>query len=894
MKATLSLPTSDARKHVSFCVFMLLLTCASAVRVQAQVSFYQTPTIPFGGGVTADINGDGKPDLLGFDGTVLLGKGDGTFTQKPSLHLTGFPPIGIGDVNDDGKPDVVAVNGNNLGVYLGNGDGTFQPVINTDVGSSFSYLGVSDVNGDGKADVVAVNNSGVFVFLGQGNGTFNIGAHYSMSMNTYQVVFGDFNGDGKLDVAIATLGFVSVLLGNGDGTFKPPVTSTGVAVPIDMAAGDINGDGKLDLVLENLCSGSCSPTVYSLLGNGDGTFGAPGNPLVSLDYGLLSLIDLNGDGKADLVEASFSAQVFLSNGDGSFRPGRSYYLDAFLFTPTNIVSADFTNDGKSDVVIRGKMMLGNGDGTFQAQPAAAPGGVAAATGDFNRDGNPDLAVLSGSAVQIFLGDGTGVFSLAHTYSFTQQLTQGPASITSVDLNGDGNLDLIIPTIDTAAQTWSLTVFLGNGDGSFGSEIITMGGSGIAPLITVADFNSDKKPDVAAIMDGGTSGSADSLYVLLGNGDGTFAAAVSYYAGSITNSVVAADFNNDSKIDVAVSDFQVGDTGPPSLALLLGNGDGTFQPVKFLPNINVVSATADLNGDGNADLVSTGIIYMGNGNGTFQTVPQPQLGDTIVAVSDINGDGKLDLVLVGYSLSVALGYGDGTFGNPIVIDTVNCRDCDGGNIDFSAVADFSRGHLPDIAMGGNETFDDFEIVTWRNTTQGQAGLDFQISASAFSPGSVTAGASATSTVTTTPLNGFNRMVSLSCSISPTVTPAPTCTLPSSVQMTGGKVAQVQLTVATIGPMTTEAVSRPDFPPGSAPYVWTAVLLASAILFVGRRLPAMARPLMVLAFLSLVGCGGGGGGSSSHTAPGTPSGTYTVTVTAKASTVSSNTNLTIVVQ
>ena len=892
----------NPRRYAPFCVVVLVLTCASTVLVQGQVSFYTTPTIPFGGGVTADLNLDGKPDLIGFDGTVLLGKGDGTFTQKPSLHLTGFPPMGIGDVNGDGKPDVVAVNGNNLSVYLGNGDGTFQPVVNTDVGTSFSYLAVADVNGDGKADVVALDSSSLFVFLSKGDGTFSMGAHYSLTVSVSQVVFADFNGDSNLDVAIASLSTgangVTVFLGNNDGTFKPPVTSTGVANPASMAAGDINGDGKLDLVLENsVCKASCSVTVYTLLGNGDGTFGAPGNPLALPNPALLTLVDLNGDGKADLVAGiTLFAQAFLSNGDGSFRPGRSYYLDPFVggSSNSNIVSADFNNDGKPDVVIADKMMLGNGDGTFQATPAAVPGGVAAATGDFNRDGNPDLAVLSGTSVQIFLGDGTGVFSLVHTYSFTQQLTQGPASITSVDLNGDGNLDLIIPTIDTTAQTWSLTVFLGNGDGSFGSEIITLGGSGIAPLITVADFNSDKKPDVAAIMDGGTSGSADSLYVLLGNGDGTFAAAVSYYAGSITNSVAAADFNNDSKIDVAVSDFPVGDNGPPSLALLLGNGDGTFQPVKFLPNINVVSATADLNGDGNADLVSTGIIYLGNGNGTFQTVPQPQLGDMIVAVSDINGDGKLDLVLVGFSLSVALGYGDGTFGNPIVIDTVNCNLCIGGTINFAAVADFNRDLRPDIAMGINESFNDYEIVTWLNTTQGQAGMDFQISASAFSPGSVTAGSSATSTVTITPMNGFNRMVNLSCSISPSVTPPPTCTIPSSVQVTGSNAAQVQLKVATIAPMTTGTVSWPSFPPGSAPYAWTALLLASAILVGRRRLPALARPLVVLALCSFMGCGGGGGGSSSHTTPGTPSGTYTVTVTAKAGSISSYTNLTIVVQ
>ena len=881
----------NPRRHIPCCVVVLLLTYAPAVRAQGQVSFYRTPTIPFGGGITADINLDGKPDLIGFDGTILLGKGDGTFTTGTKLSLTA-PPLAVGDFNGDGKPDLVWGNGTSLTVLLGNGDGTFQPAINTDVGNSFSYFGVADLNGDGKADVVAVNNTEVFVFLGKGDGTFMIGAQYGAPMGTVQAVFADFNGDGKLDVAMASAGLVTVLLGKGDGTFKPPITSTGVASPFLIATGDINGDGKLDLVESDnsACQGGLQACqIYTLLGNGDGTFSAPENPVTTppVDFNVeLALADLNGDGKADLVVAAQPfAQIYLSNGTG-FTPGQAYYLlDEFFGAQISMIPviADFNHDGKPDVVINQYLMQGNGDGTFQATIATLPGGSAAATGDFNQDGNPDIAVLTSSGVNVFLGNGTGAFTLHASYTFPVP-PGGLPSITAVDINGDGKLDLVIPTVDPTSSTWSLTTLLGNGDGTFQTPIVSSGGSGTNPIIAIADFNSDHKPDVAVVLGiGNNNGPGDSVYVCLGNGDGSFASPVSYFAGVNTSSLAAADFNNDGKIDLAVSSA--------GLALLLGNGDGTFQPVNFVITSGLLRflTEADFNGDGNADLTDGANVYLGNGNGTFKIVPQPQLGGVVYLAADMNSDGKPDLLVGCFGLCLALGYGDGTFAIPITVDIVSCHACTaGGSVDFSTVADFNRDHRPDIAMGINGA----GFVTFLNSTPTGAGPGFQVGASPFSPSTVTAGASATSTVTITPINGFNLMVNLSCSVSPSVIPAPTCTIPSSVQFTGSNAAQVQLAVATTGSMTTGTASWPSFPLGGAPYAWTAVLLASAILFVHRRLPVLATPLVFLAF-SFVGCGGGGG-SSSHATPGTPSGTYTVTVTAKAGGVSGDTNLTVVVR
>jgi hypothetical protein len=321
----------------------------------------------------ADVNGDGKPDILVGVGCgdsqcthdavgVLLGNGDGTFQTVVIYDSGGYQEssLVVADMNGDGNPDLVvasrctAANSNEcndrllsgtVAVLLGKGDGTFQAPMTFDTGGVWALsVSVADVNGDGKADVVVANcgadqNCGtedgvIGVLLGNGDGTLQAVVTYDSGGRTgFAVNVADVNGDGKLDlVALNSCvsadncanGTVAVFLGSGDGTFQVPVTyDSGGVAPDSLAVGDVNGDGKLDVLVGRQCNGSnCSVGVIGvLLGNGDGTFGS------AIDFSSggsvptsLAIADVNGDGKPDLSvtnEQSYSVTVLLNT---SLRP----------------------------------------------------------------------------------------------------------------------------------------------------------------------------------------------------------------------------------------------------------------------------------------------------------------------------------------------------------------------------------------------------------------------------------------------------------------------------------------------------------------------------------------------------------------------------------------------
>jgi len=333
------------------------------------ISLYPIDGIQSGPAVSGDFNGDGKADVAVFEynmGTgviaVALGKGDGTFQAPVSSsapEVLSTVPI-VADINGDGKMDLVAWSGT-ISLFLGNGDGTFQPVIQvpTPPNPVTPGLAVGDFNGDGKPDLAIVTSpnssegqDNVQILLGQGNGTFTTGSAVSLesaaqlSLGRYfagatYLVAADFNHDGKIDIAAADTETVAVLLGKGDGTFQNPVfynCQVNFSCAGYMVAADVNGDGNMDLVTSNYQG------VSVFLGNGDGTFQTNLDSNFGAGMGnVLAVGDFNGSGRLDLASQD---TISMGNGDGTFQPPHALGIGS-----TATAVGDFNSDGILDLEI---------------------------------------------------------------------------------------------------------------------------------------------------------------------------------------------------------------------------------------------------------------------------------------------------------------------------------------------------------------------------------------------------------------------------------------------------------------------------------------------------------------------------------------------------------------
>jgi subtilisin family serine protease len=314
-----------------------------------------------------------------------------------------------------------------------------------------------------------------------------------------------------------------------------------------------------------------------------------------------------------------------------------------------------------------------------------------ASGDFNKDGNLDLAFASRAAnsVSIALGDGTGQFGTVSYFNDNFDGNLNTLSVAVGDFNKDGNSDLV-----TANQTTNnFSLLLGNGNGTFGAA--TYFGVGLnASTVAVGDFNGDGNSDLAT-----ASYISNSVSILPGNGNGTFGAAPSFGVGLNPIFVVVGDFNKDGKSDLATANY--GDSSVSSVSILLQNANGTFGATNFFvgngPNY---IAIGDFNGDNNPDLATSNkssnnvSILLGNGTGSFSTATNFSVGIQPVAIAsgDFNADGKLDLATANSSsndVSVLFGSGNGSFGTATNFVV-------GYNPQGIVVGDFNKDSLSDLA------------------------------------------------------------------------------------------------------------------------------------------------------------------------------------------------------
>jgi len=609
----------------------------SVALFDSQLNFISQSQLPpqFAGlPILADVNGDGILDLVGLNVVVngmelqgsatlviLLGQPEGSFEFKTSYQLTGTnfnsATFAVADINGDQKPDIVVASqgfmdsGGEISVFLGNGDGTFQPqrVVYSSTTTPYS-VAIADLNGDGKADLAFTVNGGVAVALGNGDGTFAAPSTYPTLGTLSPIIhptltIGDVNGDGIPD--IVTSG-ISILFGDGSGKFPKrldylvPYTGGGIILT------DVDGNGGIDIV-ERAGNALIFSPSWILFDRGDGTYLGPKVSLTPT--GILASADFNGDAIQDLVSLNASGVTALvGDGAGGFASAFQYPFNpgtpgALASIANSVVIGDFNNDGKLDFAVGYQtssdsgtiaVFLGRGDGTFQTplNVTVPPGVMALAAGDFNGDGKLDLAVLTSSALGLVTGN----------------VTQDAV--------------LILP---------------GKGDGTFTSPVSYSSGP-VASSIVVADFNRDGKLDIAVVNQGSEAGPSN-IQLLIGKGDGTFSPGTSIAVPNLLG-IAVGDFNGEGTPDLAVSTTS-------ELVIFLGRGDATFARSAVYPVPQGAVLVADLNGDSRLDLIGNGYYLLGNGDGTFQP-PVPLFGASSgfyavnpAVAADLTQDGKIDLI-----------------------------------------------------------------------------------------------------------------------------------------------------------------------------------------------------------------------------------------------------------
>jgi hypothetical protein len=626
-----------------------------------------------------DLDNDGDQDLVTacaqYDTvvSVLKNNGNGSFSARIDYPAGKNPTtVWVADLDGDGDGDLITGSygglitpSQNVSVLKNNGDGTFTNPVKYMAGNNPFRLTASDVDGDGDQDIITANNEAwldsseiVSVLVNNGDGTFadgiGCGADSSSQNLAISVCASDFDGDGDKDMAVGVQrspanSVVSVLKNDGAGNFGPKTNYVVGNYPHYVYAADLDGDGDDDLAVAYSAYAGEFGKISVLKNNGDGTFASGMDyPTGAFPVSFMAK-DLDGDGNKDIISATYDydggATILKNKGNGTFAKRTDYSVGA---SPRGVSVSDLNGDGYNDMAVATvgeqsvSILTNYGNGYFQPKVHYNANGfpVSIFSSDIDGDGDQDLLTAQPGTrtFSVFSNDGNAGFNARTDFNSSTS----PSLIVSSDLDGDSDQDVVV----VSYNGYEISVFKNEGGGILGTPVGYNPGNSTYE-ISLSDLDGDGDPDLASAAYYGK--------IYKNNGDGTFSNAIPFPAGGCPESILSSDLDGDGDLDLAAMNY----CHYSFISVFMNYGDANFAtnvdynggPTTAYTNPKRIAA-ADLNGDGNKDLIMVNLwtrtisVITNNSDGTFG----PPVGYGVgarpysVTASDLDNDGDLDLAV----------------------------------------------------------------------------------------------------------------------------------------------------------------------------------------------------------------------------------------------------------